>query len=116
MHSHGDGLVYVHPFEASEAGDRATLGLFLQRGGWKATADRLELWDATPHQNGDACPGGTAAQVRWWVDGVEQHGNPGDYVPRNGQVIAITFGGDPAPPGAPPQMAALSAPTLSAAT
>jgi hypothetical protein len=47
VHSHGDGLVYVHPFEPDEAGDKATLGLFLERGGWKVSADRLQLWTAS---------------------------------------------------------------------
>ncbi|HEY1281783.1 MAG TPA: hypothetical protein VGF22_19030 [Acidimicrobiales bacterium] len=52
VHSHGDGLVYIHPFNQSEAGDKATLGLFLQRGGWQASADRLKLWDGEEHRSG----------------------------------------------------------------
>ena len=39
VHSHGDGLIYIHPFTAAEAGNHATLGLFLERGKWKATQD-----------------------------------------------------------------------------
>jgi hypothetical protein len=116
VHSHGDGLVYVHPFNQDEAGEKATLGLFLQRGGWHASADRLKLWDGDEHRSGSACPNGQAAQVRWWVDGVEQQGDPSTFAPRNGQVIVLSFDSDPAPPGPPPQMAAQYLPPLGAAT
>ena len=116
VHSHGDGLVYVHPFTPAEAGDKATLGLFLQRGGWEASADRLRLWDGTEHRSGTACPDGRPATVRWFVDGVEQQGDPSAFRPRNGQVIVLSFSADAGPPGPPPQMQALYLPALGAAT
>ena len=60
VHTHGDGLVYVHPFETTEAGDLATLGLMLQRGRWAASADWLRLWDGVEHRSGTRCPDGLA--------------------------------------------------------
>jgi hypothetical protein len=116
VHSHGDGLIYIHPFNQAEAGDKATVGLFLQRGGWQVSADRLKLWDGEEHRSGSACPNGQTAQIRWWVDGVEQHGDPSTFAPRNGQVAVLSFDSDPAAPGAPPQMAAQYLPPLGAAT
>ncbi len=116
LHSHGDGLVYVHPFTADEAGTKATLGLFLKRGGWKLDATSLELWDRVEHRNGSSCPGGAAARVRWWVDGVEGQGAAAAYTPRNGQVVVITFDDRAEPPGEPPQMAAIIAPTMRASS
>ncbi len=114
VHSHGDGLVYVHPAEADEAGDRATLGLFIERGGWNVSADELRLWDGAEHRS--TCPDGRPAAVRWWVDGVERRGDPAGFVPRNGQVIVLGFDSDTAPPGAPPQMSSLFLPPLGADT
>jgi hypothetical protein len=116
VHSHGDGLVYIHPFTAAEAGDHATLGLFLERGKWKATQDTLNLWDGTEHRNGDACPSGGPASVRWWVDGVEHHGDPSTFTPANGQVIVLSFNPAGVVPGTAPQQAALSLPVLAAAS
>ena len=117
VHSHGDGLVYVHPFNADEAGDKATLGLFLKRGGWKATATQLSLWDGDTHTNGQTCPDGRPAQVRWYIDGVQQQGDPGAYTPHNGQVITLSFASSPpATPGSPPQLKSLYIPALTAAT
>jgi hypothetical protein len=115
VHSHGDGLVYIHPFTASEADGHATLGLFLDRGKWKATQDTLALWDGTEHHNGDTCPNGGPASVRWWVDGVEHHGDPGAFTPANGQVIVLSFNPAGVEPGTAPQQAALSLPVLAAA-
>jgi hypothetical protein len=115
VHSHGDGLVYIHPFTPAEAGDHATLGLFLERGKWKATPDTLDLWDGTAHHNGDVCPTGGPATVRWWVDGVEQHGDPSAFTPANGQVIVLSFNPAGVVPGTAPQQAALSLPILGAA-
>jgi hypothetical protein len=111
LHSHGDGLVYLHPFMEDEAGDRATLGLFFGRGGWKVSADLLALWDGVGHASGSTCPDGRTASVRWWVDGVEQHGDPSTFRPHNGEVVVLAFDAD-APPGPPPQMAALFMPSL----
>jgi hypothetical protein len=116
VHSHGDGLVYVHPFTPDEAGDKATLGLFLQRGGWLASSDELKVWDGDDHRSGSTCANGQPAQVRWWVDGVEQHGDPSAFAPRNGQVIVLSFDADATPPGPSPQMAGLYLPPLGAAT
>jgi hypothetical protein len=115
VHSHGDGLVYVHPFTPDEAGDRATLGLFLDRGGWRASADSLQLWDGVEHQSGTTCPDGQTAQVRWWVDDVEQSGDPSAFTPRNGQVIVLSFDAATSSPGPPPQMDALRLPALAPA-
>lgn len=116
VHTHGDGLIYIQPVSADEAGDQATLGLMLQRGGWAASSDRLLLWDGTEHRSGTACPNGQPAQVRWWLDSVEQHGDPAQLVPRNGQVVVLSFDSDPSPPGDPPQVTALYVPALRAAT
>jgi len=68
------------------------------------------------HVAGTACPDGQIAQVRWWVDAVEQHGDPAMLAPRNGQVVVLSFDSNPNPPGDPPQLNALAPPALGAAT
>jgi len=113
VHSHGDGLVYIHPSKRSEAGNNATLGLLFEGGGWEASADHLELWDGVEHRSGTPCPDGQLAQVRWSVDGIEQQGDPNDFVPRNGQLIVLSFDSSPPPVSPPPpQLGALYVPTL----
>ena len=94
IHSHGDGLMHIHPYSGDEAGKRATVGRFMEFGGWKVDTDTIEVWDETKHEDGDTCGEGDAAKeavVRWTVDGEEQRGNPGSYRPIDGVVIGIYF-------------------------
>jgi hypothetical protein len=124
LHSHGDGLLHTHPFQASEAGDNATVGKFLDYGGWSLSADSIDLggsnathpqWpgpasapQTTTWQSGDTCSfgpdKGEKVQMTWYVDGEKMSGDPSDYRQRNGETIAVYFlpkGADtPFPPSA----------------
>jgi hypothetical protein len=103
IHTHGDGFMHIHPFTKSEGGDNATVGRFLTDGGWSASEGELSLWAgpaADPQQtdwsDGDKCPPGTefAGQkgvVKWAIDCKERQGNPSDYKPQNGDVVAFGF-------------------------
>jgi hypothetical protein len=73
------------------------------------------VWDGEVHRVGDRCPNGEVTTVRWWLDGVEQQGDLDDHVPRNGQVIVVSFDADGSTPGTPPQASSLTPPRLRAA-
>jgi hypothetical protein len=90
IHSHGDGLIHIHPFTGNEAGENATVGKFFEFGGWDLGEDSFEAWEGGEHGNGEEC-GNKEATVRWSVNGEEQTGNPADYRPKDGDVIAIAF-------------------------
>jgi len=91
LHSHGDGLIHIHPFTEDESGENATVGRFMEYGGWEIDQDRLSLWDGLEVTSGDPCPDGREATIRWSVNGEEQDGNPADYKPDDQDVIAIAF-------------------------
>jgi cyclophilin family peptidyl-prolyl cis-trans isomerase len=102
IHTHGDGLIHTHPFTESEAGDNATLGRYLDYGGWTVTSRSLDLWAGpasapkkTAWKNGDVCPTGEFAgqrgKVAWMVDGKVQRGAPSQLRLKNGQVIVVGF-------------------------
>jgi hypothetical protein len=99
LHSHGDGLMHLHPFVEDEAGGNATVGRFFEYGGGLVTEERIVAWDDTDVASGQSCPDGRVAAIRWSVNGEEQSGNPGDYVPEDGDVITIAFlpEGEPIP-------------------
>jgi hypothetical protein len=99
LHSHGDGLLHFHPFASDESGDKATLGRFMEYGGWDLSSSGFTLWDSQPHENGDKCGSGAdakPAELQWalghygkpWT-GKPQSGNPADYNPKNGDIIAV---------------------------
>jgi hypothetical protein len=99
LHSHGDSLLHFHPFASDESGDKATLGRFMDYGGWDLTSTSFTLWDSQTHQNGDECGTGAdaePAELQWTVGhygkewtGKPRTGNPADYKPKNGDIIAI---------------------------
>lgn len=120
IHTHGDGFIHIHPHTKSEGGDNATLGRFLDYGGWGASEDSINLGDdplkwaglsADPSKrtwsDGDKCPEGTEfagkkGVVRWSVNCKEREGNPSDYKLGNGVVVALAFLPKNEPIGTPP--------------
>jgi hypothetical protein len=111
IHSHADGLIHTHPFVPAEQGTNATIGKFFQYGGWGLSSDSIDLggniatntppqWPGpksdpkkTSWSNGDVCPfgkyKGQKVELRWAVDGKEQHGNPADHHQQDGETVAI---------------------------
>ena len=112
IHSHGDGFIHLHPFSSAGAGDNAKVGLFFSQADEKVSASELKIGDKR-YKNGDVCdnlekkPG----KVRWTVNGQEQTGNPGDYIPNDRDVVAIAFLPDGVEIGTPPAAAAGSSPS-----
>ena len=44
IHSHGDGLIHLHPF-ASDEGNNPSVGRFMEDGGWKLSSGVFTVWD-----------------------------------------------------------------------
>lgn len=117
IHSHGDGLIHLHPFASDEADD-ASVGRFVDDGGWKLSSDSFTLWDEVSHRDGATCPTGRKARVQWVVGHygkpwptAARAGDPADYRPRNGDIVAIYFvprdSPRPEPPTAPADLASI---------
>jgi hypothetical protein len=102
LHSHGDGLMHIHPFSTDEAGTKATVGRFVTYGGWDLSETSFKLWDGKQYKNGDKCATGAdkgkAGEVQWTVGrfgkpwtGTPRSGNPADYHAKNGDIVAVYF-------------------------
>lgn len=109
IHSHGDGLIHIHPHTSDEAGGNATVGRFFSNGGWELSEDSISTWTGAERTNGDECDG-EEATVRWSVNGEERDGNPADYRPQDLDVVAIAFLPADAEIGTPPSAANVTAP------
>jgi hypothetical protein len=97
IHSHGDGLIHIHPTSANSAGKKARLGVFLTEVGVKLTATSIDMPDSEKRSNGDKC-GAKKGEVKVGVwetpddDTVELiKGDPNDIRLKQAQVIAIAF-------------------------
>jgi hypothetical protein len=105
IHTHGDGLIHLHPFASDEAGD-PSIGRFMDYGGWKLSSDSLGVWDTGVHRDGQACATGGNGRVQWVVGKYgkpwptqPRSGDPAAYRPKNGDIVAVYFvpDGDPLP-------------------
>jgi hypothetical protein len=65
IHTHGDGLIHIHPFVDSVAGRNATLGVFLNQVNVQMTNDTLTLPTGQTYKEGTTkCAGGKDGQLQ----------------------------------------------------
>jgi hypothetical protein len=67
IHTHGDGVIHIHPFNSGAAGSRATLGKFFDTEGVDAADDKVSLPSGVVLDESAGCGGETAQIVvaRW---------------------------------------------------
>jgi hypothetical protein len=63
IHTHGDGVIHIHPFAASAAGENARLEVFLDGAGIELTDDKLTVGEDTWEEGTDECDGEAAELV-----------------------------------------------------
>jgi hypothetical protein len=67
IHSHGDGVVHIHPFSGQSAGKNAKLKVWLDTVGVKLTDNELKLPGQDAKKNGGRCEAGPATlQMKVW--------------------------------------------------
>jgi hypothetical protein len=95
VHTHGDGIIHIHPFEAFEEGRGSRLVKFFEYGGGLLTQNAMRMPGSTlTIQNGNTCPDGTAGVLQVSVNGERLDGWM-EYIPADGDRIVITFGPEP---------------------
>jgi hypothetical protein len=70
IHTHGEGIIHIHPFVGSSSGTNARMKVFAQQVGLKLSDDGWTMPDGTSYKNGYDCDGkpGKFAIYRWTVD------------------------------------------------
>lgn len=63
IHTHGDGVIHIHPFSASAAGENARLSEFLDTAGVKLDNNTLEIGDEKWEEGETECDGEAAELV-----------------------------------------------------
>ena len=121
VHTHGDGLIHIHPQLASEEGSGAAVGKFFQYGGWELTGSTMSLPGGVTFKNGDPCPDGRPGVLRMLKYRLSWRSTSGDdsqfvsecsqvadadmqqvkdfpaYVPKDGDCLHLIFGPSSAP-------------------
>lgn len=92
VHTHGDGIMHIHPFQRSEEGAGARLVKWFEYGGGLLDEDEVRLpGSAVTYANGDECPDGTIGEVQIFVNG-ERLADYEGYIPQDGDRIEVVFG------------------------
>jgi hypothetical protein len=77
IHTHGDGVIHVHPFADSASGANARLGVFLDNAGVEVTDDSLKVGDETWTEGEDKCGDKDGeVVVAQWTDVQDEGANP----------------------------------------
>jgi hypothetical protein len=99
-----DGIIHMEPAVTSESGRNATVGKWMEYGGWHLDETSMKLWPGATgktinEKNGDKCKG-EPGELRWalgqFTQGKKttlktQGGNPAHYKLYNDNVVAIYF-------------------------
>lgn len=106
IHSHGDGFMHMHPTGSAGANENSTVGLYLEQADYEVTGESIKIPDQKIRKNGDKCKelDNQPSGLRWSVNGEEKplKSDPAEYVPSDGDVIAIAFLPQKTPIGTPP--------------
>jgi hypothetical protein len=89
VHTHGDGVIHVHPFSQAASGKRAVTGVFFQTMGVTVTSTRMDI-GGQKFANGDKC-GDKEGMVRVFVNGAEHKGDPAKIHLEDRQLIVFAF-------------------------
>ena len=73
IHTHGDGVIHIHPTHVREAGSNATIARFMAGTGSKITENFLILPTGEKYETGQPCPDGKIGQLLLRADGVAQN-------------------------------------------
>lgn len=96
VHTHGDGLIHIHPQTSRTAGRNASLETFFRTTPVRITPDSIAVAGERYH-NGDPCPDGRSGVLRAQVRRAGEEAFADlprflDYLPRDGDEIRIVFG------------------------
>ncbi len=89
--SHGDGVIHVHPRTPEDEGKGSRLARLFENAGGALEERLLQLPGQLPWRDGNVCPGGVPGVVMVAVNGEPPIRDLADYVPQDGDRIAIAF-------------------------
>jgi hypothetical protein len=113
IHTHGDGLIHIHPFDKAAAGKNAILQKFFDVTGVKITAAAVSIPGRPAIKVGGNCKGEkSVVRTLVWSNINSKTPkvfkvDPGLIGLRDGQLSALVVGGPNANPGLPPSSAEL---------
>ncbi len=92
VHTHGDGVLHIHPFRSSEEGPGARLVKWFEYGSGKLSQSEIRMpGTSKTWKNGDECPDGTKGEVQVFVNS-KKLSDWSRFLPKDGDRIRLVFG------------------------
>lgn len=108
IHTHGDGVVHIHPFAKASSGRNATFGVFADSVGLKISETHVHVPGGKDFKNGTTCAEGKKGTLRVFLNGDEHKGNPRSIRLRDRDLLVIAFSAEGTKiPKTPPSAAQL---------
>jgi len=87
IHTHGDGIIHIHPFQGGVAGKNAKLSVFADRVGLKLSDTSITMPDGTKYAKGYDC-NGTPAELSayYWANAFDDSTPPKIYTSDFGSI------------------------------
>ncbi|HZP25509.1 MAG TPA: hypothetical protein VFB90_00515 [Dehalococcoidia bacterium] len=97
VHTHGDGVIHIHPFNAAGEGPGARLVKFFEYAGGELSKDQLRMpGDSRTYRSGETCgTGQPPSRMQIFVNdgrGEKTIDDLESYIPQDGDFIRIVFG------------------------
>ena len=87
IHTHGDGIIHIHPFQGAVAGNNAKLSVFTERVGLKLGNNGITMPDGTQYNKGFDCNGTPAVVSAYvWSDAFDDSAAPKIYTSDFGSI------------------------------
>ena len=92
IHTHGDGVVHIHPFDRTSSGNNAELRVFDTTVGMTLSATKVKLPnDSKTYTDGVTKCGGKTGSLSLFVNGRQVAGDPADYRPKDRDLLILAF-------------------------
>lgn len=96
VHTHGDGVIHIHPFSPAGEGSGARLVKWFEYGGGKLTQSEMRMPGKPNNEenvwkNGEECSDGSEGVLQVFVNG-EKMDDWSRYIPHDGDRVRIVFG------------------------
>ncbi|MGI8684703.1 MAG: hypothetical protein ACR2MO_06385 [Acidimicrobiales bacterium] len=91
IHTHGDGVVHIHPFTKASSGRNATFGVYADAVGLKVSKTHVQVPGGKDSKNGATCPDGKKGRIKVYLNGDEQTGDPRKIRLRDRDKLVIAF-------------------------
>jgi hypothetical protein len=87
IHTHGDGVIHIHPFQGGSAGSNATMQVFADTVGMKLGDKSFTMPDGTKYSDGYDCNGQPAkVAIYKWTDAIGANTGPTTYTSNFGGI------------------------------